>query len=134
MRIFFDENFSHFLSKGISHFQEGRRSEDVEVFHIAEFFDRGIADDKWIPKVASMHGIVITQDLNIHRTRYLKELCDTNKIGIFFFKPPSKKGYMYWEWVVQVVNKWDEIKKISKNTNRPFSFQIKPRTTKFIQL
>jgi hypothetical protein len=38
--------------------------------------------------VASKHGVVLTQDLNIHRTRAQWDLCRMNKIGVFFFKPP----------------------------------------------
>jgi PIN like domain len=134
MRIFFDENFSHFLSDGISLFQEGRRSENIEVLHIATFFEKGIPDETWIPEVAKMHGVVITQDININRTRYLHELCNEYKIGMFFFKSPSKNTYTYWEWIEQVVSNWSEIKTLSKDTKRPFSFLIKPRSLKFLSL
>ena len=44
-----------------------------------------------IPKVASKHGVVLTQDRNIHRTRAQWELCQQNKLGVFFFRAPKRK-------------------------------------------
>ena len=92
MKIFFDENFSLYLSKGFSNFQQGRRKEGFDVLHLLDKFPKGIADEEWIPKLAQMHSVVITQDLNIHTTNSLFELCLKHKLGFFFFKPPKKKN------------------------------------------
>jgi PIN domain-containing protein len=134
MRIFFDENFSHFLADGIAHIQNGRKSEGIDVFHIANFLGKGVPDEDWIPKIAKMHGVIITQDININRTRHLNSLCNKYKIGMFFFKSPSKKGYTYWEWVEQVIARWCDIKKLSIKTKRPFSYIISPRSLKIKEL
>jgi hypothetical protein len=93
MRIYFDENFSPALIAGISAFQAGRRNEDVAVCSIQEEFGRGAKDEEWIPGIAKRHGVAITQDLNINRTRAQWEICRANKIGIFFIKPPKKEGW-----------------------------------------
>ena len=95
MRIYFDENFSPHLVAGMQAFQNNRRSEDVTVFWMVDEFGRGAPDETWIPAVAKVHGVALTQDTNIHRTRAQWELCKANKIGIFFFKP-SKDGWSYW--------------------------------------
>src|SRR5687768_7752697 len=90
MRVYFDENFSpHFVS-GIRTIQEGRKSDDIVVCSVAEEFGKGAKDEDWIPGVAARHGVILTQDTNIHRTKALWQLCCSNKIGIIFLKPPKK--------------------------------------------
>ena len=71
-------------------------------------------DEVWIPSAASRHGVVITQDVNIHRTRAQWERCQANKIGVFFFRPPKKAGWSYWQIVQLVVRHWPEIKRLSE--------------------
>jgi hypothetical protein len=135
MRIYFDENFSPRLVAGIREFQNARRSEDVTVCSVEEEFGRGAPDETWIPGVASRHGVAITQDLNIHRTRAQWELCRANKIGAFFFKPPRKtKAWNYWDIVQLVVRHWPEIKKLAVEKKRPFGFVVEMTKSKFSSL
>ena len=94
MRLYFDENFSPSLVAGMRALQDGRKGEGVTVCSVEDEFGRGSADEDWIPAIAGKHGVVITQDTNIHRTRAQWQLCHENKIGIFFFKPP-KQGWNY---------------------------------------
>ena len=129
MKIFFDENFSPHLAEGLAAFQEGRKREEIEVLHCKEKFGRGAKDEDWLPQAARMHGVVITQDLNIHRTRSQWEICEQYKIGIFFFRPPKKSPYTYWEWIREVVKHWEAIKALGKSTPRPFAFEITPRSS-----
>ncbi len=132
MRIYFDENFSHRVVAGMREFQDARPSEGVSVIWNADEFGKGAADEDWIPQVASKHGVVLTQDLNIHRTRAQWDLCRANKIGIFFFKPP-KSGWSHWIIVREVVNRWEEIKKLAANP-RPFGYVIEQRKSKILKL
>lgn len=119
MRIYFDENFSPSLIAGMRAFQAGRKSEEVEVCSVEEEFGKGAKDEDWLPRVARQHGVVVTQDINIHRARAQWELCQKNRIGIIFLKPP-KKGWSYWEIVQLVVRWWGEIKALARNETRPF--------------
>ena len=96
MKIFFDENFSTCLAKGFAAFQEGYPRERIEVLHVVDVFGKGTADEDWIPAVAQRHGVIITQDFSIHRTRQLAQLCKEYKLGMFFFRPPKKKECGYW--------------------------------------
>lgn len=127
MKIFFDENFSPYLANGFSLFQQGYKVDSIEVLHIGESLGKGIADDEWIPRIAKMHGVAITQDQQIIHSQ-LFSLCVKHKIGIFFFKPPKRKSYTYWGWIDFVYKNWNEIKKCSKSTNRPFAYLIKPNS------
>ena len=133
MRIYFDENFSPHLVAGMQAFQNNRRSEDVTVLSVVEDFGRGTADETWIPAVAKVHGVALTQDVNIHRTRAQAALCQANKIGVFFFKPP-KDGWSYWRLVQLVVRLWPDIARLAEETKRPFSFIVDARTAKIKRL
>ncbi|MEE9194067.1 MAG: hypothetical protein V3U21_05975 [Thermodesulfobacteriota bacterium] len=130
MKIFFDENFSPKLSSGLQKLQDGIYDEDIEVLSIKEKFFRGIPDEEWIPKIAQMHGTVITQDLNIHRTKLQYSLCKKNKIGIIFFKPPRESKINYWEWVVWVIKRWSNVKDCINSSSRPFAYRFTPRKAK----
>ena len=132
MRIYLDENFSPHLIAGMRSFQEARRSEDTAVCSVEDEFGRGAPDEVWIPGVAQRHGIAITQDLNIHRSRAQWELCRANKIGVFFFKPPAKaKSWNYWDIVQLIVRHWPEIKTRSAEERRPFGFVVEMHKAKF---
>lgn len=128
MRIYFDENFSHRIASGMREFQDAKPSEGISVIWAPDEFGKGAKDEEWIPLVASKHGIVLTQDINIHRTRAQSDLCRQNKIGIFFFKAP-KQGWSHWVIVREVVSRWEEIKLLAKQ-QRPFGFMIDPRKKK----
>ncbi len=124
MRVYFDENFSPHLVAGMRSFQDGRKSEEIAVSSIAEDFGRGAPDEVWIPGVAQRHGVALTQDINIHRAQAQWQLCQQNKIGIFFLKPPKRAGWNYWQIVQLVVRLWPEMMHVAKGTARPFGFAI----------
>ena len=123
MRLYFDENFSPALISGLRTIQDGRKSDDILVCSVAEEFGRGAKDEDWIPAVAARHGVILTQDTNIHRTRAQWELCRSNKIGIVFFKPP-KKGWGYWEIVQIVIRWWPELCQRAKQSKKPFGCYV----------
>ena len=129
MRIYFDENFSPSLIKGMMAIQNSRSSEDVTVCSVVDEFGRGAADETWIPSISKKHGVALTQDLNIHRTRAQLELCLENKIGVFFLKPP-KAGWNYWQIVQLVVRHWPEIVHTAKTEKRPFGYVIEMNKAK----
>lgn len=126
MRIYFDENFSHRIAAGMREFQAARRTDAVEVIWNPDEFGRGAADEDWIPKVASKQGIILTQDLYIHRTKAQWELCQRNKVGVFFFKPP-RGGWDHWIIVREVVNRWEEIKRLAMSSKRPFGWVVESK-------
>ncbi len=133
MRIYFDENFSRRIASGMREFQAARRSEGIDVIWCPDEFGQGAADEDWIPKVASKQGIILTQDLNIHRTRAQWDLCQNNKVGVFFFKPP-RDGWGHWVIVREVVNRWEEIKHLASSLKRPFGWVVEVRRTKMRRL
>lgn len=87
-------------------------------------FGSGIKDEDWIPRVAKNNACVITQDINIRRIRHQRELCEAQGLGMFYLKPPSKKGLSYWDQLKLIVKHWEEIIKKASKEKRPFSYQI----------
>jgi len=124
--IYIDENFAQKLANGLDVFQQHlnlKERSKFKVISIKEHFGKGVKDEDWIPKIGKEKGIVITQDLRIHTTRHQYELYKKHALGVFFFKPPSK-GYSFWEMVEQLIKRWPEIKKKTRN-QRPFAFRYK---------
>lgn len=102
MRIYFDENFSKYLAAGFNAFQKGSFSEEIEVFHLTDNFPEGSPDEEWIHGVAKQEACVITEDLNIYRTKSQWEIYKNYSVGFFFFKQPKKKMYSYWQWIQEI--------------------------------
>jgi hypothetical protein len=134
MKFYFDENITPQIARALAILQEPRQQENVEVHTIRGAFGKGAPDEEWIPKVAAEDGIVVTQDMNIHRTRHQRELYRQHGLGVVFFKPPSKNGYSYWEMIEKLIEAWPQIKKIGKSERKPFAFIIKPRSKKVERL
>ena len=130
MKIYFDENFAHQIPQALDLLQKPCKKENIEVYSISNIFGRGATDEEWIPKVAEENGIVITQDLKIQYTKQQKELYKKYNLGVVFIKPPSKKGYTYWEHVTKIIISWHDIKEIALNQERPFSYVIRPRSSR----
>jgi hypothetical protein len=133
MRIYFDENFPPNIIKAFAALQDGRKSEDVQVLSIEETFGKGCADEAWIPGIAKQHGVAITQDTNIHRTRAQWDLCKSNKIGIFFVVP-SKSRWNYWIIAELLFKWWPDIKEATKREKRPFGRAISVNRSKWEEL
>lgn len=130
IKIYIDENMSPHLADGLN-ILEKPNDEGFEILSIEKVFGKGAKDNDWIPIVGNENGVVITQDLNIHRTRALKELYINSGIGVFFFAPPSKIGYKYWEMVEQIIYRWIEMKHHSKRDKKPFAYRCTCRSSKF---
>ena len=127
-KIYIDENFAQQLADGLDVFQQHLNRKErfqVQVLSIKKEFGQGALDEEWIPIAGKEKAVVITQDLRIQTTKHQNELYKKHGLGVFFFKPPST-GYSFWEMVEQVIKRWPEIKKKTKN-NRPFAFRYKSR-------
>ena len=122
MKIYIDENLSPHIAKGLD-ILEKPLGEGFEVLSIGEIFGRGAKDEDWLPQIGQENGVVITQDLNIQRSRQQRELYKKHNIGVFFLSAPSRNGFSYWEMVAHIVNRWQDIKKKSRKSLRPFAYR-----------
>jgi len=134
VKIYFDENFPPQLAHALKILQQPHPKEDIEVNNIGDIFGRGSTDEEWIKKISEEDGIVITQDLNIQHTKQQRELYKKYGLGIIFLKPPSKKGYTYWEFIEKIIVAWSDIKNIACSTKKPFAYILRPRSSKIEEL
>ncbi|MCE7068150.1 hypothetical protein [Dyadobacter sp. CY326] len=131
-RIYIDENISPHIAAGLDILEKPLGS-NFEVVSIITVFGKGALDEDWLPKIGAERAVVITQDLNIHRTKSQRRLFEEHQVGVFFLSPPSKNGYQYWEMVEQIIRRWQEIKKLCKE-QRPFAFRCTSRSNNFERL
>lgn len=131
MKIFFDENFSQYLVSALKELQKGSPCDGVEVLSMVDMFGRGAMDEVWIPEVAKLGGIAITQDLNIYRVRAQMELCQQYGTSVIFLKPPKKGGWNFWIIVDVVMRNWGSIKEITEKSKKPFYYQIEVSKNKW---
>ncbi len=131
MIIFIDENLPPHLARGLNILQKPENvklNKNIEVKSIVDVFGRGSLDEEWIPLAGTSEACILTQDYNLRRIRHQKELCDKFKLGMFYLRPPSKKGYTYWQ-IIGVLHKyWPEICKIALSQKRPFAYEIRTRS------
>ena len=131
MIIYIDENMSPYLSRGFNFLQmpeNAKLSDSVEIRSIRDDYGVGALDEDWIPDAGSKDSCIITQDFNIHRISHQKTLCEQFKLGMFYFRPPSKNGFLYWDMVKLMVKHWPEIIKVVSKQKRPFSYKITSRS------
>ncbi|MBP9079747.1 MAG: hypothetical protein KBF80_05815, partial [Flavobacteriales bacterium] len=110
MHIYLDENLSEYVAQGLQLLSRAHYR-DIEVLSTKQDKDLGpgVKDPDLIPIVAKKHGVLITKDIRI-RTTMLFQLCQQNKLGIFFLKMPSGKE-AHWDIVRVLVEHWEEIVK-----------------------
>src|SRR3970040_1228823 len=103
MKIYIDENFPPQLARGLDVLQAPLNTDSLK-FEIRSIRDqwKGAGDEEWIPKAGMEGAVVMTQDYHIQTTRHQRDLYQRYGLGIFFFKPPSKTGYGYWDMVRQI--------------------------------
>ncbi|MBC8486838.1 MAG: hypothetical protein H8D45_12460 [Bacteroidetes bacterium] len=126
IKIYIDENFAQQLAEGLNLFQKHlnrKEKHNFEVLSIRKEFGQGVKDEIWIPILGKEQDIVITQDISIQTMRHQRDLYHKYGIGIFFFKPPSKGGFSFWEMVQQIIKRWDDIKQKIIKSKKPFAYR-----------
>lgn len=132
MIIYFDENMPQRFAEGFQLLQEPlivkfQYSKKVFVKSIKSEFGQGVRDEIWIPQAGKNEACIITQDYKINRIRHQRELCEQHGLGMFYFRPPSKNGFSYWEMVSLVTKNWPAILNLAISEPKPYSFQVTSR-------
>lgn len=135
MIIYIDENLPSVLAEGFNILQDPENQrlqlkDPIEVRSIKKEFGSGAKDEDWIPQAGQQGACVITQDYNINRIKHQRALCEEHNLGMFYFRPPSKNGFSYWDMLQLMVKHWPEITKVVSKKNRPFSYKITTRSSK----
>jgi len=127
MIIYIDENMSPYLARGFNILQAPlnvKLRESIDVRSIKDDFGQGALDEDWIPLAGEKGACVITQDYNIKRIKHQQTLCEQFNLGMFYFRPPSKNGFNYWEMLTLMVKHWLQINKIAITQKRPFAYKV----------
>ena len=129
--VYIDENLPPQIARALQLLQQpmnGKENVTISIYSIKDVFGQGITDEEWIPRIGEMKGVVLTQDLRILSIRHQRELFKEHGVGIFFFSPPSKSGFGYWELVKQIIERWEKIKSIIRKERTPFAYRCSSRT------
>ncbi len=130
MIIYVDENMSPYLARGFNILQTPENVKlgaEIEVKSIKDVFGQGTKDEDWIPRAGESNSCVITQDYSIKRIKHQQKLCEQYNLGMFYFRPPSKSGFKYWDMLKLMVKHWPSISKIAIQENRPFTYRVTSR-------
>ena len=120
--VFLDENLSEYVADALNALNKGYFN-DIIVHSTKIKFGKGQPDEVIIPSIGNQKGILITKDLNIHKTRLQYQLCEQYNIGVFFLK--MQKGLdKHWEIVKLLINSWEEILEKMTKEKRPFGYEI----------
>jgi hypothetical protein len=131
MIIYIDENMPSSLARGFNILQTPESKKftiPLEVRSIKDDFGSGVQDEEWIPAAGENDSCIITQDINIHRIKHQRVLCEQYNLGMFYFKPPSKNGFKYWDMLSLLVKHWPDIITIAFKEKKPFAFQVSSRS------
>lgn len=121
---------SPYLARGFNILQKPENiklPEPIEVKSIKDDFGEGAKDVDWIPIAGRNKSCVLTQDFNIYRIEHQRELCEKYGLGMFYFRPPSKNGFQYWDMLKLMVKHWPTITKISIREAKPFAYKVSSR-------
>lgn len=121
--IYLDENLSEYVAQALNFLNKGYFKE-IQVYSTKEKFGKGVADEVIIPGIGKEGGILITRDINIHKTRFQFDLCKQHKIGVFFLTLPKGQS-KHWEMVKALIDKWETIVDKVESERKPFAFRIK---------
>ena len=122
MEIYLDENLSEYVADALNALNKGYFT-DVLVFSTKLKFGKGVSDESIIPPIGKSNGVLITRDINIHKTNLQYQHCQQFKLGIFFLKLP-KGSDKHWEIVKLLLNNWQEIVEKARNERKPFGYEI----------
>ncbi len=132
MIILIDENLPPQLAEGLNILQHQlnvKNRTDHEVKSIKIEYGEGCRDEDWIPEAGKRKSVVITKDFRIQRIRHQRDLCAQYELGLFFFNVP-KGGLSYWQIVVNLIAKWEDILKVVDEEKVPFAYRFTVKSKK----
>ena len=93
----------------------------------------GALDSDWIPAVAAHGLVVIARDRRIRTKPGELALLNEHRLRVFWIA--GKKDLATWDYLVRVVNRWDDIEeKIATNGPGPWFVAIQERRLSDISL
>jgi len=125
MFFLFDENVPYKFVLGLALIEESNHKSPIKVklSHPRLLENEGASDEDQI-KIAGKHdGIIVSFDKDFKHIKSYYPLYKEHNVGIVFLKL-SKNESNYWGIVKLVISKWEEIKRILIDHEKPFAYQV----------
>ncbi len=123
MKFFFDNNLSLNLARAMNLLEEGEGS----AIHLKDKFEGDAKDDVWLAYVGDNDFILITRDKKIRKRPAERMAYRRHNVGAFIL---TGRIMTKWQGIKQLINSWEEIKRLNTITNKPYAFQIPLRGKK----
>ncbi len=106
MRYFLDNNFSPAYVQMLA-------AMEVDLIHLCQHFvDRAVKDIVWMPEVARLGWVAITQDRGIERRPHEAQVRRQSKLRMIYF-PRAFMKMAKWDQAAFLVRKWPEIEVVA---------------------
>ena len=123
MKVYFDENYSHYVAKAFNLFE--CKLKEVEVIATEDALYKSASDEEIVKHVSENNGILFTKDGDFVKAQLITELMKSYKIGLFYMKTPKKE--VYWNMILVLTKAYIEARKeVFFNLNMPFYYEIMP--------
>lgn len=125
MFFLFDENVPYKFVQGLILIEESNHKSPIKVklSHPRLINNEGASDEEQIHMAGKNDGAIISFDKDFKHIKSYYPLYKKHKVGIIFLKL-SKEESNYWGIVKLVINKWEDLKRLLKDHERPFAYQV----------
>jgi predicted nuclease of predicted toxin-antitoxin system len=125
MFFLFDENVPYKFVQGLALIEESNHKSPIKVklSHPKLLDNEGSSDQEQI-KIAGKHnGIIVSFDKDFKHIKSYYPLYKEHNVGIIFLKL-SRDESNYWGIVKLVISRWEELKRLLIDHEKPFAYQV----------
>lgn len=125
MFFLFDENVPYKFVEGLALIEESNHKSPIKatISHPRVLKNQGASDEDQIKTAGKHNGIIVTFDKDFKHIKSYYPLYKEHKVGVIFLKL-TKEDSNYWGIVKLVINKWEELKLLLKDHEKPFAYQV----------
>lgn len=125
MFFLFDENVPYKFVEGLALIEESNHKSAIraKISHPRFLGTEGESDEEQIKAAGKHDGILVSFDKDFKHIKSYYPLYKKHKVGVIFLKL-SKDESNYWGIVKLVINKWEELKRLLKDHQKPFAYQV----------
>lgn len=125
MYFLFDENVPYKFVQGLALIEESNHKSPIKVklSHPRLLGNEGASDEEQIKIAGKNDGIIISFDKDFKHIKSYYPLYKDFNVGIVFLKL-SKDESNYWGIVKLVISRWEELKILLIDHEKPFAYQV----------
>jgi predicted nuclease of predicted toxin-antitoxin system len=126
MLFVFDENFSKHLAEGLHLLEKSNPSNKIAVdVTSAEVLmgRRGATDPELYKAAGKRGGVLFTKDKDFRQIKIYEKIIEQHRAKVLFLKS-SKKMIYFWDILIAIVNRWDEIKEKLSDDAPPYIYEF----------